>query len=652
MAAGSTQTQSPGISRGEVARTRWLTAERGRQLGRSALVFLLATLLLLAANAAALALHPGGYRVAIGNYRDGFFLRGANVQEVAPDGRSYRWTTSRSELVLGPVGAGVPALLTLELGGRPEAGAAHLRLDGRPWAAFAAPTQPRHLRLLIPGGSAERALTIESQPMTLPGDNRALGVKIEGFRVDVPRAAVPLPAPGQLLAQLVILLAAHLAAARLGLGWRGQALTLALLALGLAALLAALLLLAYAYLPALAVAAVVLAALTWLGLPFAERLAWLGSRHEVRILWAIMLLACAIRLAGVLYPTFDGQDLGRNVRRQLMAAAGQMYIIAGSSEFGDGQTIYPTGPYLFLMPGLLLTQRIGALMELGLALLDGTTALLVAMLVRRFGGGRDAARFGALLFLGNIASYAALVYGFAAQIFGQWFTAPIALVLLTAGPRPGFRRWALAILLLMFGVFSHIGVAILGITWVGFMLLLALRRPYPDLWKAIALFAAACLGAAWFMYLDIAAQTLSHTGAVVGREAGGALLPGATPLLARGFRLAYSDLGVALLPFGLLLLSRSLSRRERLPVVLAMVLAVVLYFLVDITLKLQVRYFYFALPLVLAIVALPLGRLADHGRVGRAAAWAAALIISLSGTALWLSTAFADGSISMTPLTH
>lgn len=630
----------------------------GREAKRSLLVFLVAALALLAADIALLRWHSGDYRVAVGNYRDEFFLLNANNQEVAPDGKTYRWTRATSELLLGELGASEHALLSLELGGRPTPAATQLTINDQPWLDLTAGTQPRVLHLLLPPGNRqERVIGITSPTFTVEGDPRQLGVKVEGFAVTLPRSRLPLPTPLHYLSQLGLLLAAQLTAIRLRVGWRGQALLLALLVPALAGLLSVSLLMAYSYLPALAIAAGVLAVLTWVALPQVERLADLagapyGGRRDLRIFWAIMLLACAIRLVGLLYPTFDGQDLGRNIRRQFMTLSGQMYIISGSAEFARGQTIYPTGPYLFLMPGILFTNDVGRLIETVLTILEGSTTLLIALLTRRLGGNRRAAIFAALLFLGSYASFSIHVYQFSAQIFGQWFTTLIALVLLADGGVPRFRSWALAILLLMFGVFSHIGVAILGISWMGLMLLLSLRRPTRDVWKAIGLFAAAGFAALIFMYLDIAAMTLTHTGTVVAQQTGGAVLPGATPGLLKGLRLAYSDIGVVLAPLGLLLVILARPRLDQLIVPLGMLLTVVFYLFVDLTLRLQVRYFYFALPFALALIGYILGRFALRGRAARVTAWLLVATLVFQGVALWFLTAFGDGQISMTPLTH
>jgi len=620
---------------------------------RSLLVFVAAVLTLLLADVALLWLHPGEYYIPVGNYRDKVFLQRVNYQETASDGTTYRWTTADSTLRLNQIGVARHAWLRLDLGGRPQADDVRLTLNDAPWAGFSATTQPRQYTLLLPPNPAnELAVGIHSPTFRVPGDARRLGIKLEGFAVVLARDSLPFPTMPQFLWQIALILAAQLTAVRLG--WRRPALLgLGLgLALALAALLSGALLLTYSYLPRLAVAGGALAALTWLGLPLAERrLLWAGDAREIRLLWALMLGACAIRLVGVLYPTFAGQDLGLNLGRWIKTVTGQMIVIAPSSEFANGLTIYPPGPYLAALPGATLFPDRGSLLQGVLAVLDGATAFLVALLARRLGGNRDAARFGLLLYAGSTTAFAALEFGFAAQIFGQWFTTPLALLLMASSAPPRPRAWLLAALLLLLGIFSHVGVAILGVTWMVITLLLMLPRDRRGALWGMALMTAGGLLALGLLYIDIAAITLNHaTSTVTQRGTGG--LPGATPLLFKGARLAYTDIGLATLPLGLLLIARARAGGGWLAVPLAWLLTTLLFFVVDLLLAVQVRYFYFALPLALSAIAIVLGRLAARGRWARFAVWALVLMLFLQGVMFWYSSAFGDGQLSMTPLTH
>lgn len=626
----------------------WRDARRG--VG----VLLAAALLLLAADMLSLRAHPGVYTIDVGTYRDSFFIGGANEREATADGNTYRWSDDGSTIWLNQVGVAPHALLTLQLGGRPEPGELRLTLNDQPWADLVAQTQPRDYTLLLPPDAPDQ-LTIGMHGATfaVPGDTRRLGVKLENVLLTIPRGGAPLPIPAQYLAQLALLVAAQLAAIRLGWGRSAQAALLGILALALAVLLSAALPLAYAYLPRLAVAAAVLAALTWALLPLAERrLAWAGDAHEIRLLWALALAACAIRLVGMLFPTFGGQDLNLNMGRLIKVITGQMVIIAGSSEFANGQTIYPPGPYLSLLPGAPLIGDLQSLLQGGLALLDGVTAFFVALLARRLGGGRDAARMALILYAGSIPAFTAMSFGFSAQIFGQWFTTPIALVLLAPETPRRARTWALAVTLLLFSIFSHIGVAILGVSWFAIMLGLLLLRPHRGLWLPILTLGAGGLLALGLLYIDVVPLTLSHVAGTVSQRHVGYILRGATPLLLKGARLAYSDAGLVLFPLGLLLIDRARMGAERLATPLAWLLTLLLFLAIDLLLAVQVRYFYFALPLALASIALWLGRLAARGRSARLVAWAFTLLIALQGIIMWYSTAMGSGRLSMTPLTH
>jgi hypothetical protein len=660
-----------------------LALKRGDWLS-SLLIFVAAAMALLLADIALLRLHPGNYTVAIGNYRDKPFLERANYQETAPDGTTYRWTTGDSVLRLNGIGATRTAFLTLNLGGRPHAGELRLTLNDQPWISTTAEAEPRRYVLLLPPDLPDSlALGLRSPTFSVAGDSRRLGIKVEGFTLALARDATPLPMPSQYLAQLAIVLAAQLSAVRLGWRPRAQALLALALALALAALLSGGLLLAYAYLPRLSISALALAALTWLALPLAERhLAWAGGAREIRILWALALGACAIRLVGVMEPTFAGQDLGLNLGRLFKTITGQMVVIAGSSEFANGQTIYPPGPYLAALPGAVATQDYGSLLQGVLAILDGATAFLLALLARRLGGGRDAARFALLLYAGSIPAFAALQFGFSAQIFGQWFTAPLALLLLASDGPPSPRTWLLATVVLLLGIFSHIGVAILGVAWMGLTLLLTLPRDWRSALWGLALMAGGGMLALGLLYVDIAAITISHASGAVGQRAGGLL--GATPLLLKGTLLAYGEVGLALLPLGLALIYGGMAssphdeRRKtndearlasqpslrrwsfalrqshwgRTVVPTAMLLTALLFFAVDVTLAMQVRYFYFALPLALPAIAIVLGRIAARGGWAKATAWAIVLLLLLQGVTAWFIAAFGDTQISMTPLTH
>ena len=260
-----------------------------------------------------------------------------------------------------------------------------------------------------------------------------------------------------------------------------------------------------------------------------------------------------------------------------------------------------------------------------------------------------------VLYAGSISAFGTMSYGFQQQIFSQWFTIPIILLLFFADTPPRPRTWILATVLLLFAVFSHIGVAILYFTWFGFiglLMLIAYRGFNRSWWLGASLTIASVVLAFGLLYVDIFASKINHLSHNVGGEEVSTLFPGATPLLMRGLRLGYSDAGLALLPLGSLLIWWANPSFKRVIVLVALILTVFFYLIVDLLTALQVRYFYFALPLVLAAIGIALGYLAAYSRWIRWGAWLFVLSIALQSTALWFMATFANGKISMTPLTH
>ncbi|MBK9944182.1 MAG: hypothetical protein IPP13_21480 [Kouleothrix sp.] len=622
-----------------------------RSLLASLAVLLAAMLLALLADIGVIRSYSGTYHVDVGSFRDFFFLDGVYDREGSASSTWYRWTGATSTVRLSQLGVAQYGLLTLNLGGRPTPGHVDLTLNGQPLGQFTAETAPRHYMVMLPlRAAAQLAIGIDSATIAEPRSDRRLGIKIEGFTIQILRDSTMAPPLRYFLWQSVLLLAAQLIALRLGWRWHWPAALLAALALVGALLLGATLLLAYAYLSRLALAAAILTALTWGGLALAERrLGWAGHPRDLRMLWVIALAACTIRLFGVLYPTFGGQDLRLNLERLAKTSDGQMFIIDDSSEFAGGLTIYPPGPYLAVLPGLVVTSDQSALLQGTLALLDGFSAFMIGLLARRLGGNRQAAMLAAVMYLASYSAFSALAYGFSAQIFGQWLTAPIALVLLAEGALRSWRSWLIAALLLLIGLFSHIGVAVLGVTWLGLLALLT-ARPYR--WRPIILLALAGALALVLLYIDIAPTMFAHaTGKVVTRHAG-KFLPGAQPLLLKGALLAYTSVGLALAPLGLALLARSRALRQSWPVPAALLATMLLYFAVDLQFAVQVRYFYFGLPLALAAIGVLLGTLAARVRWAGVVVWSLLALFLFQHLLLWFQVTFADGKFSLTPLTH
>lgn len=622
---------------------------------RSLLLFVLAAVVLFVADSAVLRMHSGDYVEAIGHYRDKPFLQAANNQEVEESGTSYRWTTSESTMSFSELGPANSAQLVLHLGGRPQAGELELTLNGQPWTSLTATVEPRHYVLDLPIPLPDSiVIGLGGDTFKVDGDPRELGVKIVGFELQLTRPSIPFPVTTQYLAQVGILLAAAFASLRLLWSARAQAILLAALAIILALVMGSELLLGYAYFMPLAYSAIWLAGITWLFLPLAERYAYKQTNitiREIHILWALMLGACALRLSGIMYPTYAGQDLHLNLSRLYRTIMGQLIVIAPSSEFANGITIYPPGPYLTTMPGSLAISNYGLLMQGLMGTLDGSSAFFVALIARKLGGSMRAGIFALLMYSVSLPTFAVLQFGFSAQVFGQWFTAPLFLLLLHSRQAPKPLTWLFVAFLSMFGWYSHIGVAILAVTWIAYALLLTLLHDRRSAITGMVMMTALGLLAVALLYIDIAPTTLSHAGNTVTSDDKG-WYPGLTPLLWKGSLLAYTEVGLFLLPVGLLLIAWRKDGWGRKVAPLAIILTALTYFYVDIAWLMQVRYFYFALPLAIPAIAIALSRIANRGPLGRTAAWVLVALIVLQGAMAWYGTTFGEIRISMTPLTH
>jgi len=623
---------------------------------QAALVLLACVVVLIAADLLLLNLHAGRYPVDIGNFRDKTFLDGAHRQELL-DGATYRWTTARATLALAQVDLGPHNALTLTLGGRPTPGTLQLTLNESPWTALTATTVPRRYTLLVPHAAARDWMEVGllSETFTAAGDNRQLGVRLDGFEWRVLDDTVRFPAVAHLQAQVITLLLLQMTIVRLGWRMAGQAAAGAVAAIGLATVLSSELLLAHSYLPRLAAGAATLALLSWLVLPRLERAATFARPRDLHALWALTLAACGLRLAGVLYPTFSGQDMGFHTAHMTDVATGQLFLITGSTEFG-GRAIYPPGVYLSVLPGMLLTEDLRALLQTVLALLDGLTALLVGVLALRLGGDARTAQMALLLYAGSIAALGALNFGFAAQIFGQWFVAPLGLLLLREGWPPTSRTWMLCAMVALLVLCSHAGVAFLVAGWLGLLLAMLVVSRGRQAAGAIAIFAATGMAGFVLLYASAAALMVGNAARQVQGAAAHATgaLPGLNPLLISGARLAFSDAGIALIWPGIaiMLLAAPEQRAQRFTVAGAWLAAAAVFLLINVLTTMQVRYFYFALPVALALIALPLGRIAARSGAGRITAWALTLALALPGMALWFQTTMGNGRIPMTPLTH
>ena len=406
-------------------------------------------------------IHVGGEVALQRRDDDAPFLRGANGSEPAdrvdapgtPRGYiwwweqsqrtgqpPYRWTSAETTLLVPGAGGGPYLVEILARGGRP---------DGVPtqtlWTPGVAPPldlslpagKPRRYHLLAPADSAgDLRVTMQTTPYVAPGDPRELGFVLHELRLQAlgraPRAPA-WPTLGWLALAVGVIygLARALAVGRVG-------------ALALAAgsaLLAAAALAAFrpaltVFAPTLALLALSCAALAVLAWPLVQVISRRRSAvesGEVTQLLALVLLAFALRMGGMLHPQALFSDLGFNANNLYRLSLGEVFLTAGlPSDVGGGRAPYPPGFYLVLLPGELLAVGGAArrlLVQGGAALLDSLSLVLVWALLRRADLGRRAAALGAACYLLPTPALEAFLIGEYANLGGQALALPLLALL-------------------------------------------------------------------------------------------------------------------------------------------------------------------------------------------------------------------------------
>jgi hypothetical protein len=116
-----------------------------------------------------------------------------------------------------------------------------------------------------------------------------------------------------------------------------------------------------------------------LAVPFALR--WLPIDHDVRSLWsAIVAIAFATRIGGRFYPASMPGDIGFHTNRFHEALGGLITIVSKNRGI---EFPYPPGPYLLLAPLRVLGIETSLLLQLGAALADSLSPLLIYVIARR-----------------------------------------------------------------------------------------------------------------------------------------------------------------------------------------------------------------------------------------------------------------------------
>ena len=440
---------------------------------------------------------PFAYQIDIGGNQatrhqrhDDPFLSDFNASEPPslydnPEVTPYRWTKEHAEIQLPGVGGGRWHVLVRATSGRPDgssiqtqwdagSGPIRIQVDGRPtlYALEASATPAGDLRLAL-----------DAPPLPNAADRRTLGMVL--YRVVVePDTGPMLPAPGQLALMAIMLALSYLLARRLVWGTRGTM----VFVLPLAVLGAALLVWARAGLalatPPLALVLAGSYLLGILGNAIYQR--WLapavGAGRKPLIV-ALVLLALALRLGGMLHPYAIFSDLGLNRHNLEGVARGEIYFTEGlPSEAGGGDAPYPPGQYLVLAPALLALpggdDALNALIKVGNALADSLALALIWFLLRRSGYSERAALLGAGLYLLPGPMLNSLSVGEFANVAGQALALPLLIYTGVQARDLGTRHARIALAALLgIALLGHLGVTISLFGVLTILLLAWMLRP-------------------------------------------------------------------------------------------------------------------------------------------------------------------------------
>jgi hypothetical protein len=623
---------------------------------------LVVALLLVVAETLILTLRTPNISLPFERSETAFLLRGFHAVEHDTRG-GYRWSAGESLVRFDQPGGGGRLVFGVQLGAPPPASPADTFRLGfgsgseYPPLTIALSPLPRAYYVLVPPEAARAGtlfVGLASETTSVPPDTRSVGLRVEEVSLRFLGTLAARPTTTVIALQVAFLALWALLLWRLGAAARLLVLLLLVVAVLLLLFYWWRMLLLPVYLARFVVALALLTGLTWVLLPLAERhWGWVAPPHLMRLLWGVAVLACTLRLVGSLYPLFHAYDLMLNVGRFVNTLHGSLVAFNNAIEFRNGVTVYPAGPYVLLLPGVLARLPAELVVQGGLAIIDGAGALLVAVMARSLGTSHRAAIFSALLYAAIPINLTALWYGLTAQIFGQALMLPLLVALLLALPHARHRGWVAAGVLLSMALVSHIGVAILAVAWLGvaWVVLRVRGTTTPAAWWSYtAVLVSGCLVGFVLVYSPVLALKVDQAFKVGEKITTSNYVP-AYSLIYRGFRIAFHEMGFWMLSPGLvLLLMRRNLPRGGIELVGSWLGVVALFWGVEMVTALQVRYIYFLTPLACIAIGLLLDRLAARGQIPRVLAGVVLLLLLVQGCAYWYRGTFEGVMMAVSPL--
>lgn len=614
---------------------------------------------LILANLLALRWRPNAsYHLDIGAWGDNELLRGFWQAETDPAGKTYRWTTARSAVVVRGFAAVQHPVLEIDIGGLPP-GAAEPRLVDvtidNAHVNVPITAQARHYHLLVPSAALQDGdldLQLMGRAAASGGDPREVGVRLDDVRIGWSPETWALPGWRSLGAQLGLL------GVWLAILWRISVTDIWLAAAGAAAVpllavtTAGQLLVATPWFLRVLASSLFLLMFVWNALGWLRtHVAQLSSSSEARWLLLVTVVAIGLRVFAVFYPAFESHDLYIHRKRLLELQLGALELFDTPSEFAGSRTIVPPAYYLLASPLALLTRNSDVAIQGLYAFIDGASALLMGVLVRRLGGSFRAGLIAAILISVLPIQITPLWWGFGPQVVSQWLVLLLAILVVQRGVE-GRAFWLVAGLVLLLVILMHPGTAILdGAALAGYVALMWWHNRNDRRWLYWgATLLATGLLALLMLYSDVIALQL-------GGLTSGAAKPNRFDTATR-LMLIWLGMLASLRPVGVLLALLSLAvlvRRVHGPrrwLVASWLAAAGLFLLVDIISSLQVRYAYFAIPLLCAGLALLLDSLMRRWRWGAVAGWGFVAYTSFVGLSMLFAGMFQGVKPTLMSLLH
>ncbi|RRR74523.1 MAG: hypothetical protein EI684_06830 [Candidatus Viridilinea halotolerans] len=400
----------------------------------------------------------------------------------------YRWTRAATTFLVPGAGPG-RYLLELRAGGAPGGTSVEWTSSAGPVYHLTIPEgDPRRYRILAHADAAgDLRLMLQAIPFAAPNDPRELGFVLYGLRSHALDGGWHAPAWPQLGWLSISLVALYVGALAAGSGVRG--------AVGVAAL--AIFASAYTLAfqrPVITLFTPLVALLSCLGATTTLVAAVAQQRwprtNGIAAITALVMLAWALRVAGMLHPHAIYSDSAMQANKLFEASLGNVFLTAGlPSAAGGGLAPYPPAMFLALMPLQLLAptghhERI-VLVQGATALLDSLVVALLWLVLRRCGLGSRAALFGAAGYLLPLTALESFSIGELANVGGQTLAMPfLALLALGyASPKaPGAWPMVLLSATLSLALVAHSGVtlslgALVGSLWAIGLAAIFLRRP-------------------------------------------------------------------------------------------------------------------------------------------------------------------------------